>query len=38
MKNVLITGAYGGMGRATVSLLRAEGYRVFALDVRVDDA
>ena len=38
MKNVLITGAYGGMGRATASFLRAEGWRVFALDVRVDDA
>lgn len=32
MKSVLITGAYGGMGRATVALLREQGFRVFALD------
>ena len=34
MKNVLITGAAGGMGRATATLLRDRGYRVFALDRR----
>ena len=34
MKTVLITGACGGMGRATVALLRERGYRVLALDRR----
>ena len=34
MKTVLITGAHGGMGRATVALLRERGYRVFALDCK----
>lgn len=38
MKTVLITGAYGGMGRATADLLRRRGYRVFALDIRVAEA
>ena len=33
--SILITGAYGGMGRATARLLRDNGYRVFALDKRV---
>lgn len=32
MKNVLITGANGGMGRATVKLFKQNGYRVFGLD------
>ena len=36
MKDILVTGAYGGMGRATVSALRAKGFRVFALDNKVD--
>ena len=36
MKNVLITGAYGGMGRATAQLLSKRGYRVFAIDRRVE--
>lgn len=36
MKDVLVTGAYGGMGRATVAALRAQGCRVFALDRAVD--
>ena len=36
MKNALVTGAYGGMGRATVRALCERGYRVFALDRRVD--
>jgi NAD(P)-dependent dehydrogenase (short-subunit alcohol dehydrogenase family) len=32
MKDILVTGAGGGMGRAAVKLLTARGYRVFALD------
>lgn len=36
MKSVLITGAYGGMGRAAVRHFRARGYRVFAMDLRVE--
>jgi NAD(P)-dependent dehydrogenase (short-subunit alcohol dehydrogenase family) len=32
MKSILITGAAGGMGRATVSLFEKSGWRVFALD------
>ena len=32
MKTILITGAAGGMGRATVELFLAQGYHVFALD------
>lgn len=35
MKYVLVTGAYGGMGRATIEELRANGYGVFALDKKV---
>ena len=38
MKNVLITGAYGGMGRSTALMLRDLGYRVFALDRKVGEA
>lgn len=38
MRSVLITGAYGGMGRAAVRLFRERGYRVFAMDLRVDGA
>ena len=38
MKSVLVTGAYGGMGRQTVNLLKAQGVRVFALDLKVADA
>ncbi len=38
MKNVLVTGAYGGMGRAVVQALRAQGVRVFALDRKVGNA
>ena len=34
MKDVLVTGAYGGMGAAFSSLLIKEGYRVFALDIK----
>ena len=32
MKDILITGANGGMGKAVVDYFRARGYRVFALD------
>lgn len=35
---MLVTGAYGGMGRAAVLALRRRGYRVFALDMRVSAA
>ena len=38
MKNILITGAYGGMGRATTKLLSQNGYRVFALDMKCDES
>ena len=37
MKNILVTGAYGGMGRATVKALCGQGWRVFALDRKVDE-
>ena len=38
MKDVLVTGAYGGMGNATVMALRDAGWRVFALDKKVGKA
>lgn len=38
MKSVLITGAYGGMGRKTASLLAKNGYQVFALDIKTTEA
>ena len=38
MKYVLITGAYGGMGRACARKLAGQGYTVFALDRTVGDA
>lgn len=34
MKYALVTGAYGGMGRAVTELLAENGYCVFALDVK----
>ena len=37
MKDVLVTGAYGGMGKATVNALRENGYRVFALDLKTGE-
>ena len=37
MKDVLVTGAYGGMGRATVRELVGRGFRVFALDRKVGE-
>lgn len=36
MRSVVITGAYGGMGKAVTALLAERGYRVFALDLHVD--
>ena len=33
---VLVTGAYGGMGRAVTAALRERGYFVLALDKRVE--
>lgn len=38
MESVLITGAYGGMGRSAVKLFREQGFRVFALDKKVGEA
>ena len=38
MKYVLITGAYGGMGCATVKMLAKNGFTVFALDKKVGEA
>ena len=35
--SILVTGAYGGMGRATVKALKERGFRVFALDKTVGD-
>lgn len=32
MKYVLVTGAYGGMGKKTVDILKSKGFTVFALD------
>ena len=37
MKYVVVTGAYGGMGRATARRLTELGYTVFALDKKVGD-
>lgn len=37
MKSVLITGAYGGMGKETAKLLRNLGYQVFALDIQTEE-
>lgn len=36
--SVLITGAYGGMGKATVQALKMKGFRIFALDKTVGEA
>ena len=32
MKYVLVTGAYGGMGKKVVEILKNNGFHVFALD------
>lgn len=37
MKTVLITGAYGGMGKETAKLLRNLGYQVIALDIKTEE-
>jgi NAD(P)-dependent dehydrogenase (short-subunit alcohol dehydrogenase family) len=38
MEYVLVTGAYGGMGKAAVKALARAGYFVFALDKNVEEA
>ena len=38
MKYVLVTGAYGGMGRKAVEVLRKHGFGVFAVDRNVGDS
>lgn len=37
MKYILVTGAYGGMGRKTVEALVEDGYTVFALDIVTEE-
>ena len=37
MQYLLVTGAYGGMGKSTVKLLSEQGYHVFAMDKNTDD-
>ena len=37
MKSILITGAYGGMGKEAAKLLRNLGYKVFALDIKTEE-
>ena len=34
---VLVTGAYGGLGRAVVEALLEKGYAVFASDISIDE-
>ena len=36
--SILVTGAYGGMGKATIEALKYKGFRVFALDKTVGKA
>ena len=38
MKYILVTGAYGGMGRKTVDLLKKQGFCVIAIDKTTDAA
>lgn len=38
MKYIIITGAYGGMGRITSKVLSESGYTIFALDKKVEEA
>ena len=37
MKYILVTGAYGGMGKATINYLALNGYYVLALDKKVEE-
>ena len=37
MRDILITGAYGGMGRATAQALASHGFRIFALDRVIEE-
>lgn len=37
MKSILVTGAYGGMGKATIKRLGEQGYQVFALDIKAGE-
>ena len=37
MKNIVVIGAYGGMGRAMTDALLDDGYRVFALDKKIGE-
>lgn len=37
MKHVLVTGAYGGMGKAVVQTLKNSGFIVFALDKKIGE-
>ncbi len=37
MKYILVTGAYGGMGRSTVELLQTQGYGIFAMDIKTGE-
>lgn len=37
MKYILVTGAFGGMGRAFVEKAKDDGYSIFALDVKVPE-
>lgn len=36
-QSILVTGAYGGMGKAMIQTLKSQGFRVFALDKTVGD-
>lgn len=36
MKYIIVTGAYGGMGKETVNALTKQGYAVFALYLKVE--
>ena len=37
VKNILITGACGGMGDATVKILKNAGYNIYALDKKIEN-
>lgn len=37
MKNILVTGAAGGMGKSICKLLTDKGYKVYGLDYRESD-